>query len=243
MNVTNRLSELITGWIEKKPSRNIRMLSRLSDTSYSSVWRAANKEGEISQTIALAIANVIMTKVEMQNFIGEYYPHLIDAVVSVQRGSGEQRNLEELVKSPEYFKLLLLASSKTGTCSDEIVQMYGESYLTYFEDLIASGELTELDGRWMLAKDIGLTSLKLARQMLAEIAGSCNPSNDAKPYSSYAYLGWESLNEKAAKKVYKSIEKFNQDIYDIVSNEENKGNVLVVYGLLQNVLKGQESLA
>ena len=243
MSVTTRLSEHITEWLDKKPSRNIRMLSRLSDISYSSVWRAANKEGEVSQTIALAIANVILSKTQLQEFIAEHYPQLIDAVVSVKREGGDLSNLEGFVSSPDHFKLLLLASSKHGTSAEEVVQMYGQRYLSYFQDLIDSGELSNLDGRWVLAKDMGLTSLRLARQMLSDVAGSCNPANDTKPYASYAYLGWESLNEKAAKKVYKSIEKFNQDIFDIVSNDQNKGDILVVYGLLQNVLKGQESLA
>lgn len=218
------------------------MLSRLSGTSYSSVWRAANKEGEVSQTIALAVASVILSKQELREFIGEHYPKLIDASISVKREGDKESNVIDFVSSPEYFKLLLLASSKEGTDAEEIGKMYGSSYLSYFEDLVESGELKEVDGRWVLATDIGLTSLKLARHLLANVAQSCNPANDTKPYSSYAFLGWESLNEKAAKKVYKSIEKFNQEIYDVVSDQESKGDILVVYGLLQNVLKGQENL-
>jgi hypothetical protein len=241
MKTKTKLSELIANWVEQKPSRNIRMLARLSGISYSSVWRAANNEGEISQSIALAIASVVLSKDELHTYIESQYPHLIKAVVNVKR-DGDTEKFHEFIQSPEHFKILVLASAKNGTSSEEVTRMYGEKYQAYFDDLIDSGELISADNRWYFTKDIAHISLSLARQMLSGVAKDCNPKNDTSPYASYAYLGWESLNEKAAKNVYKSIERFNQEIYDIVSDQQNKGDVLVVYGLLQNVIKGQEKL-
>lgn len=242
MTPSKDIELMISDWLKSKPSRNIRTLSRLSGVSYSSVWRAANGEGEVSQNVAVNIAQVILEKVEMHKFFEKYYPDLVSAIVEV-RQDGDPSSLTEYITSPEHLKIIILAHAQGGTSDDEVRQLYGEQAMASFGSLKDSGELICSDGRWMPKKDVSFGSIPLARKVLASIINSCNPGNDSKPYCSYAYTSWNSLSESAAKQLYRMIRDYNKELVRFVTANENQGNVLVTYGLLQNVIKGQEDLA
>nr|MDQ3235868.1 hypothetical protein [Pseudobdellovibrionaceae bacterium] len=96
--------------------------------------------------------------------------------------------------------------------------------------------------RLYLERDIGGISLHQGRKLLALIAKSCSRKGDSTPFASYANAGWESLSPDSAKEVYRIMERTGKEVHAIASNPNNKGDVLVVFGMLHNVIKGIDKL-
>jgi hypothetical protein len=249
MSIQQALAAAISAWLKAKPSRNLNVLTRLTTASYSSVRRAAQGEVEQEQSTVVSIASIVMSEDELRLFLRNYYPSLERAVVDVRgpETSTDALNDNESVvvdflKSDDHAKLLVLAGSRTGTNDEEVAKKFGENYLAYFEDIKASGILRYNDGNWYFEGSVGNVSLSLARKVLCSLAREFDVKNDSIKLASYSYVLWESLSPEGVEKVYRANEIHAKNVYDITSDPANKGDVLIVSGLLHNVIKGQELL-
>ena len=234
------LQRAINDWLQERPTRSISQLARQAGVSYSSAWRAAQGDTVSSQTVAIAIASLTMNALQFQDFVGDHYPALKSVVCpSLPEPAAEPT---DLAQSPEYFKVLMLASSPTGTDEEEVIRKFGEKELTLFEDLKNSGELVQRNNRWYFEKIIRYSSPAKARANLAMLSSECDPKNDHITDASYAVVGWMSLSKDAVAQLYKKIDQFNNEILTLVLDPENKGPIVAAYGLLHNIFKGQEHL-
>lgn len=242
MAVGPTLVTAIEKWMDGKRSRTLGMLARLSNVSYSTVRRAAQGEGEPSQQVALDLASVVMAENEFREFVGSHWPALRRFVVDVNYKRGEE-SLHAFLNSEGHFKVIVLASGHDGTTEEEVKAKFGESHLSYLEDLIDSGFLTsKASGSWAFDREIGDVSMGLARKCLASLAGIADPKNDKIDGASTAWVGWESLSADAAVRCNNVLAKAIEELFSIFNDKANRGDVLVYAGALLNVLKGQEKL-
>ena len=238
MTIGQTLSSAISRWMEAKDSRSLNMLARLASVSYSSVLRAAQGEGKPTQEVAVAIASVVMSEAELVEFVGKNWPALKRFVVDVSYRTNDEE-FSRFLHSEEYLKLVVLASHVDGTNEKEVVEVYGKSSVPYFDDLVNSGFLIRKGSNWALEKDVGSSSLEHARQCLATFIRMCNKNNDQTKGTSAAYVGWESLTKEAANKIAALEAKFCEEAFSIIGDKNNKGDILVFFGTLFNILKGQ----
>ncbi|WP_141736130.1 hypothetical protein [Oligoflexus tunisiensis] len=236
------LAQSIREWLEAKPNRSLRMLARLTSISYSSVRRAAEGTVEQTQEIVLPIASFVMSPGRLSEFIRAYFPKLEKAVLDVYYPANDSDDIIDFILSEEHSAIIMLSSSRQGTTREEVVTLFGDVSAEYFDDIEASGVLTEIDGRLYLEKDIGGISLHQGRRLLTLIVRSCSRKGDSIPFASYANAGWESLTPEATKDVYRIMERTGKEVHAIASNPENRGDVLVAFGMLHNVIKGAEKI-
>lgn len=252
MSIQQALAIAIDSWLKAKPGRSLNMLARLAATSYSSVRRAAQGEVEQTQSTVVPIASVIMSNVELREFLRQYYPSLERAIADVRRLNSANEPIAHIenedavvnfLNSEEHVKILILANSKTGTNDQEVIRKYGENYLSYFNDMKSSGILRHDNENWYFEGAIGNVSLSLARKVLCSLAKSFDIRNDSIKHASYSYILWESLNPDAIAKIYELTERHAKEVCAIADNPDNRGDLLLVYGLLHNVIKGAEVLS
>lgn len=243
MAVGRDLAEAISEWLEKKKgTRSLYMLARLASISYSSVRRAAQGEGRITQGIALSIASVVMSESKFKEFAHKHWPHLKRFVVDVAHHPIESEDILDFVKSGQHFKLLVLASSNEGTNEAEVKEKFGEQSIPFFYDLINAGILTRKGDSWQFEKDIGTVSFESTRNCLSNLISICDKRNDYIKGASTSYVGWKSFNIEAAKKANEIATRYCEEMSKLVKNPENSGDVLIFFGVLSNVLKGREKL-
>jgi len=250
MSKQRALADAISVWLNGRPNRSLNVLSRMlgTDASYSSIRRAAQGELEQEQSIVIAIAGVVMGESEFRSFVRTWYPQLERAVVDV-KGPDFNSQVEnesaviDFLKSDDHAKIFLLAGSRTGTTDAEVIRKWGEESLSYFNDIKDSGVLAFRDGAWFFDGSVGNVSQALARHLISSLAKNFDPRNDSIGLASYSYLSWESLNRSAVEKLYKANESHAKAVYDIISDPENHGEILVLFALLQNVMKGSEGLS
>ncbi|HYX39837.1 MAG TPA: hypothetical protein VE954_42620, partial [Oligoflexus sp.] len=236
-----------------KAGRSLHTLSRMTpNVSYSSIRRAAQGELEQEQSTVVAIASVVMPETELRSFIKSHYPTLERAVLDVrgpERGHEESSDdtrsasIVEFLKSEDHAKILILANSRTGTTDEEVARKYGENCLHHFEEIKNSGILRYADGSWFFDGSVGNVSLALARKVLCGLAKEFDVKNDSTEFASFSYLLWESLNLEGIKEIYKTNTQHAKAVYDIAQDPKYQGDILLVLGILQNILKGQEGLA
>jgi hypothetical protein len=250
MSIQQVLAAAISSWLNAKPNRSLHVLSRLTTASYSSVRRAAQGEVEQEQSTVVAIASVVMSEEDLRSFLRNYYPTLERAVIDVRGpdvrlddANDNETSVIDFLKSDEHSKILILANSRTGTNDEEVSRKYGENYLSYFEDIKKSGILRYNEGSWFFDGSVGNVSQVLARKVICNLAKEFDGRNDSIHHASYSYLLWESLNKDGLEKVYRCHASHAKEVYDICSDPANHGDILTVFGLLHNVLKGQEGLA
>jgi hypothetical protein len=242
MSIGQALSEAIATWLDDRKSRSLGMLSRLSQTSNSTVRRAAQAEGEISMDRALAIASVVMPDHAFRQFVGTYCPALKRFVADVNHPRAAD-SLHGFLNSEGHFKVIVLSSTPRGTSEQEVKEKFGEVHVAYLSDLIDSGHLTKVaPDRWSFQGDLGDVSFELARKCLSTLTTICDKRNDSLEGASTAWVGWQNLNAAAARKVNGLLAKCVEDIFTVFNNKDNHGDVLVFCGLLLNALKGQEKL-
>lgn len=218
------------------------MLARLTSISYSSVRRAAEGGGEQTQEIVLPLAGFVMNPGRLREFIRAHFPALEKAILDVYYPANESDDIIDFLLSEEHSAIMMLASSRQGTSREEVVSLLGDVSADHFDDINAADVLTEKDGRLYLERDIGGISIHQGRKLLALIAKSCARKNDSTPFASYANAGWESLTPEAAKDVYRIMERTGKELHEIASRPENRGDVLVAFGMLHNVIKGADKL-
>ena len=236
------LAESIREWLEARSNRSLRMLARLTSVSYSSVRRASEGGAEQTQEIVLPIASFVMNPSRLREFVKANFPQLEKAVLDVYYPANESDDVIDFILSDNHSAIIMLASSRQGTSRDEIIAMLGEVSAEYFDDVAAAGVLTERDGRLYLESDIGGISIHHGRKLLSLIAKSCTRKGDSTPFASYANAGWESVTPSAAKDLYRIMERTGKEVHEIASKPENRGDVLVAFGMLHNVIKGADKL-
>jgi len=241
-NMQQILVQSIREWLDAKPSRCLRMLARLTSVSYSSVRRAAEGNVEQTQDIVLPIASFVMNPGRLAEFIRSYFPRFEKAVLDVYYPANDAEEILDFLLSENHAAIIMLASHKEGTTRDEVITYFGRFSAEYFDDIYAASVLTEKDGRLYLDRDIGGISLHQGRKLLMHIAKACSRKGDSIPFASYANAGWESLTPEASKEVYRVFERAGKEVHTIASNPDNRGEVLVAFGLLHNVIKGAEYL-
>lgn len=241
MSITHILRQFIDQWLEGKEKRSLSMLARRSKVSYSTLRRIMEGETSSSAETALKIADVIMTDSEFRSFTAEYLPGLAKTRGAIAYRPGDSETLEVL-NDVSLAPILLLASHAEGTNAAEVQKYFGKEIARKFSELVDQGffSLTP-SGRWRLTKDIGSVNLETARSWLAAFSRMCLTENDELSKASQAYVGWESVDRGTAEAIYAAAVRFAETVNGLVRDPANRGDVLVFYGSLFNVLKGQEA--
>jgi transcriptional regulator with XRE-family HTH domain len=240
MSMAQTLRQSMTLWVDEKESRSISMLCRLSKVSYSTLRRIMQGEEHTpSAETALKIADIVMTTSELSSFATQYMPMLAktrtDIAYKSDAGALGYCNRD-------YIPILLLSSHSKGTNEDEVRNFFGLEMTYKFQELVDSGLLVRASGsNWKLEKDLGSVDLDTTRELLSAMANLCPSANDSVPRSSLAHIGWESVNFETALAVYHAALDFARIAISLTSKKENKGDVLIMFGSLFNVLKGVEA--
>lgn len=241
MAMTDSLRESIDRWLSAREKRSLSMLARLSKVSYSTVRRIVQGEKyEPSSNTAMKLAGVVMSKPELVAFATEYFPNMVADRTDVSHSSEDE--LMELLEDSNYIPVLLLSSHKDGTNEEEVRYFFGNEFTHKFNEMVNAGHLKRVRGdNWRLEKDIGSVDLSTARQWLSAMANICPSHNDNIKKASIAHVGWETVNFETALAIYHAAMDFVRTSIKLTTDEKNKGDILVMFGTLFNVLKGSEA--
>ena len=241
MTMSEILCQAINCWIEEKPARSLSMLRRLSGVSYSTLRRIVNGNGSVTAETALKVADVVMTEAEFKRFTCDFMPALAKTRSEISYKPRSEDTLEMLYDR-RLTGIILLASHRDGTSEVEVQEMFGLEAALQFRSLVEEGKLARAgSGNWRLEEDIGSVNLDLARELLASMAGLCRSTNDNIPTASLAHVGWESVNLETAVAIYHAALTFVRTATGLAAETANKGDVLVFFGSLFNVMKGVEA--
>lgn len=237
--VINTLREAVSRWESEKKTRSLSMLARLSQVSYSTVRRMMQGE-TVSPSIenCLSIAEVVMTVREQSKFANQLHPTLEKNRTNLSYPVDE--DLSEFLDDEGFFPALLLSSHKNGTDEDEVRYYFGQEVARNFKKLVDLGHLSRCGKRWKLDKDIGTVKLGVGRSLLSILAKISPSENDSIPDSSVAHVGWESVDDKTAVALFHLSISFARESVELISNKDNRGDNLVFFGTLFNVLKRGE---
>lgn len=235
--MVSSLRVAVEGWLEANPRRSLRMLSRLSNCGYSTIRKFMQGETEPLLDTALKIADIVMTKTDRVSFASA---HVGLSRIAKTAHKTSDESLLELFAVNGYTPLLVLASHAEGTNEIEVRSRFGSNAVTKFWRLIDDGYLEKQGGNWRLAQDVGSVNRALTRSMLAELIASAEESNDGIDKASIAHVAWETVNEKTAIAVHDLKIRYIEELAELMNNKDNRGNVLVTYGMFFNVMKGEK---
>lgn len=240
MNMTEALSLAIQKWEESSGRRNLSLLKRLTGVSYSTLRRVKQNETDITIENALKVAEVVMDDAAFQDFTERYMPSVAKTRVGVAVKSVDDEMLE-FMKDKALIPIFLLATHRLGTNGAEVRDFYGREAERKFNELVNSGHLAMVrGGNWKLDRPLGSVSLETAREWLVAMAAICPVENDSINRASLAHVGWESVNFETAVAVYHAALDFVRKTVTLTRDERNKGDILIIFGSLFNVLKGTE---
>ncbi len=244
MTYDEELSSAIQAWIEEKESRNMSMLARLANVSYSSVRRAVQKECVASQQTCVQIASIVMPKPEYLEFVERYWPNLKKYVAGISNYSPNKDDvLQAFMESEEHFMVMTLASSENGTNHEEVKNIFGERYLPIFEELIQSACLKlGKNQRWKIIDNFSSPSFELARKMLSAFLSHHNKVIDEINGATTSWAAWESVKPETARDITDILAKSCAEVTNKLTDPQNKGNVLVCTGIYSGILKGRDEL-
>ncbi len=240
MTFSEELASAIADWLSAKGRRSVQMLSRLSTVSNSTIRRAMQKECMPSQENTFLIASVVMNRQDFNDFVSRHWPHLKEYIVDSGYRSSNNDDLLHLIRSEKHCKIIVLASSLDGTDHHEVAKKFGESALEFLDDLIDLKVLTKKGQKWIFDENFGSMSFEVARDILSNFISMCERKNDYIKGLSSSWVGWESVSPSIAKKINALSCRYCQDVGNLITDPENRGDVLVYTGIISNVLKGQE---
>lgn len=241
MSMSEILRQAINSWTEEKPARSLSVLRRLSGVSYSTLRRIAQGNGSASAETALKVADVVMTEAEFKQFTCEFMPALARTRSEISYKPKNEETLE-LLYDRKLTGIILLASHKDGTNEVEVQEMFGHETALQFRSLVEEGKLARAGGgNWRIDENIGSVNLELARELLASMAGLCCSANDSLPRASLAHVGWESVNLETAVAIYHAALTFVRTASGLAADKANRGEILIFFGSLFNVMKGTEA--
>lgn len=249
MSMTESLREAIAAWLKEKPRRNLSSLSRQSNVSYSTLRRIANAGSNTTDDTALKIADVVMQDHDLKAFAWRWMPAMakVRTDIAYKASSPEKEELlRDLLVDRRLTPILLLASHREGTNYEEVKACFGEDKAQRFNSLVADGVFTECHTaqgfrNWKLVEDIGSVNLELARDILSTMAQISPLLNDEVANASLAHVAWESVNLETALEIFHAGVDYMRTVTTLVSDKANRGDVLIMHGLLFNVLKGVEA--
>jgi hypothetical protein len=184
---------------------------------------------------ALKIADVVMSKADRIAF-SSAHPGLSRIAKTAHKTNDE--SLLELFSINGYTPVLVLASHANGTNESEVRSRFGSNAVIKFWRLVDDGYLEKQGENWRLTQDVGSVNRALTRSMLAELISAAEENNDTVDKASVAHVAWETVNEETAEAVHGLNMKYVSELAEIMSNKDNRGNVLVTYGMFFNVMKG-----
>lgn len=240
MNLTEALSLAIRKWEDEKPNRNLSMLKRMTSVSYSTIRRIVQHETQATSETALRIAEYVMSREEFVAFTERYLPtfSITRTDIAVQ---SKDDDVQEYLQDKNFVPILLLASHRKGTNEAEVRDFFGREAAKRFTELVNSGYLSSAGmGNFRLDRDLGSVSLETAREWLTVMASICPLDNDDISRTSLAHVGWESVNFETAVEVYHAAIDFVRRAVALTKDKRNKGDILIMFGSLFNVLKGTE---
>lgn len=240
-SVTQSLCKAIGVWVLEKDNRSLALLARLSKVSYSTIRRIMQNETVPNSDTALKLADILMAKAERTIFAEKYTPTFAKNLAEVAYKS-DDTDMLEYINDKAFIPLILLASHAQGTNEAEVRFFFGHESSAKFAELVDSGHLVRCGSNWKLEKDIGSVSRETAREMLSVFTQICPAANDSISCASLAHVGWESVNLKTALAVFHLAVTFARDAIRLTSDPENKGDIMIFFGSLFNVIKGVEKL-
>jgi hypothetical protein len=241
MSMPQKLREAIDRWVSGKEKRNLSMLARLGKVSYSSVRRIMQSEtDDPTSNTAMKLAAVVMSKAELVAFASEFFPNMVAVRTEIFMKSED--DLLEILEDTDYIPILLLSSHKDGTSEEEVRFFFGNEASYRFQVLVNAGHLTKVSAdNWRLEKDLGSVNLETAREWISVMASICPSHNDNLKNSSIAHVGFESVNFETALAIYHAGMDFVRTTIRLTTDQNNRGDLLVMFGTLFNVLKGSEA--
>lgn len=240
MNMTEALCLAIERWESGSSRRNLSLLKRMTKVSYSTIRRIVSNETSANPETALRIAEHIMSEAELQAFVQQYLPTFAKTRTEVSVKSDDE-DMAQYLEDRNYVPVLLLASHREGTNENEVRDFFGREAARRFTELVNSGFLGSAGrGNFRLDRPLGSVSLDTAREWLSVMASICPSVNDDLSRASLAHVAWESVNFETAVAIYHAQIDFVRKAMVLLRDERNKGDVLIMFGSLFNVLKGTE---
>ncbi len=242
MSVVQTLSDAIASWLEKRPNLSLNALARLANVSYSSIRRCAQKEAEPSQKVALGIAAIVLSETDYRAFTAKHYPNLKTFVSDLNHAPTTDIALDEFIKSDEHLKIIVLASGERGIDETDVKDKFGLPHVSYFQEVVAAGLLTKKGDKWVFDKDVGYVSLENARRWMGTFLSMYDRRCDDITGAAASYAGWQELNQSGVLAYHQATLEYCQALHKIALDPSMRGDIVVIYGALLNVVKGLEKL-
>ena len=239
MTAIEVLSEALEKWLERRPHLTLSSLARLCDVSYSSMRRIAQREGNPDSRISLAVAATVLDQEAYSDFAAKYFPKLKKNLSDLNHASVKNENLDDFLKSPEHFKVLVLACG-AGIDEKVVTDKYGLGHVEYFRDLVAAGVLQKKIDKWVMTDNVGYVSFDVARLWLSTMLSIYDRRADSLAGAGASYAGWQELNKDGVIALHEATREYCQKVHELTLKPEYSGNIVTGYGAIMNVMTNIE---
>lgn len=235
--ILNFLKEKIDTWLSAREGRNLSILARRTNHSYSFIWRLYNQDTVVNAQKITPVLDEICTAGEIIEFykqhfkdLGEIATRAYNAAINYQKANLEEARpageLKEYLKDPAYFHLIALCASGKGIPRASITAQLGISSEQLIEELLEknilvmdSSERIKLEGHVFFAD---------RKTILNGIKNSCDVFLKRKN-GVHATIEVNSFNIESIRKIENKIQEVNNLIQEMNITGEAKGDIPFSY--------------
>ena len=243
-NICEVLQEKILKYKRKHPRFSGSQIARKWGLSTSSLNRIENgdiKTPTIDQSIKI-LKGVGVDK-DIVEFIRTYYPEIHESLFAYYIETSEsvelEKSLETYFQDESTYKMMLLASTKSGLKENFILQEYGRDGHKKFMKLASKGYLIHDNGSFFIpGVDVHLdqlSSLKVGQFLLKSLSQDFLVKGELEQTD--FRLEYHNINfEKVEDELYSLINDFNFELKKILKNKNNHGDDVFVTSQLNTII-------
>lgn len=220
---------LISRYLEE-PKNSLQKLFRVTNIPYSTLRRYAHGDGEnFTLENMLALLDATADIDEQTVFLERYFPQVanyIKKIASDFKGFKKVPDLHEFLKDYDYCLAYFLSTCKTGTTFRQLESYNRPSLIEACSNLIELGFIEKRRNNRLQAKypNIHFSNKSLINTILRHIISMTEL--DGYRHGVHFY----GVNELTRKKFLEIEVQYNKQVVDLLSDEDNSGDILIGVG-------------
>lgn len=236
------LKECMTIYKRQHPKLSDVQISKHYDIPNSTLGRILNGEVEKPRfENALSIASSVCTSEQIQAFITKFYPDSGECLVKVYSGNNNavfaSPEIELLLKNPQTYELMMLASTQEGLSFDRAAFEFGDRGRKLLEKLQELKVLKYSDGRFYFDEALNASQETVHKLVLNLLTNSYDLENFG-PARNLLSLQYESVDkDKVLPKLAVIINRAREEVRQLFNDPSNKGKDVVWYTIATDTLK------
>ena len=237
MSWTTEVSSIIKGWLSERSSRNVRLLERRTDISYSTIRRMIKGEQETSFESAVPVLSVIMSPQDLTNLVKKHFGQFDYLWRSIEENTAVfVADTSEIEWHAIDIPILALAGTSEGVSKSKLNFEFGRLADERVNYLVANGLLRVVDDRILAMSEEWRDPSPKSMAKQAAIRANSYDVNKIGDFGTIGTITLEASDDSISNAV-KVLRSAYQEVYNLVKNSEGEKSKIFVLDILSSYME------